>query len=259
MHSIKILFLAFLQGIAEFLPISSSGHLAAAKNWLGITTEGLALELLLHIGTLLAVIFFYRRRIAFLVLGLISRTGATRRAVFSLFAGCIPAVLAYLLFDDTIERCFDKGVSFSGAMLILTGFILLSTRLRKEGRIEDVGLKYALLIGIAQATALLPGISRSGMTISTARHLGIKWKESVDFSFLMSIILMAGATFVPLVKEGNSEFSNIDPTTAVAAIAISAITGYWALRLLIGILASRYFWLFGTYCIIVGIAAIAFC
>ena len=252
----KVLLLALLQGVAEFLPISSSGHLAIAGRWLGLDSPGAGLALLLHLGTLLSVVAFYRRRLARLAAGLVLGVRASWRQAGAIVLGCTPVAAAYALFGDNVKRCLDKGHPFMGAMLIVTGAVLLSTRLARKGRNGEMSPARALLVGAAQAFALLPGISRSGMTISAARHLGVERREAADFSFIMSIPLLAGAALMPLAKGQGLDLGGVSPALAVAAAALSAVTGYFSLRLLIGILSGPRFWIFGLYCVAAGALAL---
>jgi undecaprenyl-diphosphatase len=252
----KILLLAAFQGVAEFLPISSSGHLAIAEKLLGVDSPGSGMELLLHFGTLLAVLAFYRRRVALLLLGLALGVREAWRQTGLLLLGCIPAVAAYAMFKGFFERCEGRGVPFIGAMLVATGALLVSTRWARKGSKGEVGVLEALLVGLAQAAALLPGISRSGSTIATARHLGVEGRAAADYSFLMSAVLLTGASLQAAVKGGGAaDLGGICAGTAILAVAVSAVVGYYSLRMLIGVLAGRRFWMFGLYCLVAGAVA----
>lgn len=259
MEALKIVALAILQGITEFLPVSSSGHLSIAQSCFGMDAPGNSLEILLHFGTLLAVVWFYRAKLALLAIGVVRGIGDARRQALSLILGCVPAVAAYLCFGDFFEKCFDRGVGFTGAMLVVTGLVLLSLKFVRSGRGKgEVGIWRALLVGVAQAIALLPGISRSGSTIAAARHLGVDAGKAAEFSFLMSVPLLAGAAITPFLSRGSNALSDIGAAQALLAIAVSAITGYFSLRFLIRTLAGGRFWMFGIYCLAAGAAAIAF-
>lgn len=253
---LSLLALAVLQGVAEFLPISSSGHLALVKRWLDIPGDGSGLEMMLHFGTLLAVLAFYRHRLARLVAGMARLESSAWRQAVALVAGCLPAVVAYVLFDDAVDRCLGNA-AFMGAMLLVTGVVLVSTRWVQEGRVKEVGLGRALLIGLAQATALLPGISRSGTTITAARHLGVERREAADFSFLMSAVLLSGDLALSVVKgDLGTGLDGVGTGPAVVASGVSAVVGYISLRWLIRVLSGRHFWCFGFYCLLAGLALI---
>lgn len=255
--ALKIAALVILQGVAEFLPISSSGHLAIAGRLLGVEKPGNALELLLHLGTLLAIAVFYRRRIARLAAGVAVRERRAWRELFALAVSGVPAGLCYVLFKDGIDALMDGGARFTGAMLLVTGVLLVSTRFMRPGRLAEVGPLRALAIGLAQAAALLPGISRSGSTMAAARLLGVASREAADFSFMMTLPVMTGAAALRVASQGAAVFSGIGAGTALAAFALSAVTGYFALRLLIGVLGGPRLWLFGLYCLAAGAVALA--
>lgn len=253
----KVLLLAAFQGVAEFLPISSSGHLAIAERLLGVDNPGSGLELLLHFGTLLAVLAFYRRRIVQIVLGLASGTREAWRQAGLLLLGCLPAIVAYSLFKDFFKRCEGARVPFIGAMLLVTGAILVSTRWARKRGDGEVGVPSALIVGLAQAAALLPGISRSGATMSVARHLGVDGRAAADYSFLMSAVLLTGASLLAAVKGGDTASpGGIGTATAAMAVVVSAVVGYFSLRLLIGALSGRRLWMFGIYCLVAGAGAV---
>ncbi|MBR3085785.1 MAG: undecaprenyl-diphosphate phosphatase [Kiritimatiellae bacterium] len=257
--TLKIAALAIFQGIAEFLPISSSGHLAIAERLMGVDNPGKSLELLLHLGTLLAVVVFYRRRLARLALGVVRREGASLREAAAIVASCIPAGVCYCLFGDFIESSLDGGMRFIGAMLLVTGCILLSTRFMPQGRVGRVGLGRAAAIGLAQAVALLPGISRSGATMSAGRLLGVDSREAADFSFLMTIPILLGAAVLEVASDGLAPLAALGVGHSALAFVLSAATGYIAIRYLIGILGGGKLWLFGLYCFAAGLVAIFFC
>ena len=253
----SLLALAVLQGVAEFLPISSSGHLALVKRWLDIPGDGNGLEMMLHFGTLLAVLAFYRHRLVRLLAGIARLESSAWRQGVALVAGCLPAVAAYVLFDDAVDRCLGKGAAFTGAMLLVTGAVLISTCWAREGRANEVGVGRALLIGLAQAAALLPGISRSGATISAARHLGVERREAADFSFLMSAVLLSGKLALSVVKgDLGAGLDGVGAGPAAVAAGVSAIVGYVSLRWLIRVLSGRHFWCFGLYCLLAGMVLV---
>lgn len=257
MDTLHIVALAILQGVTEFLPVSSSGHLAIAQRCLKMDAPGNTLEILLHFGTFLAVLWFYRTRIALLLSGVARGDRQARRYAISVAVGCIPAVVAYFCFKDFFEACFDKGLAFTGSMLVITGIVLLSLKLVKKSESGEIGIWRAFLVGLAQAMALLPGISRSGSTIAAARHLGVDAKESADFSFMMTLPLLLGASVTPFLSHGSKALSDIGAVTALIAVAVSAVTGYVSLKFLIKILGGGRFWLFGLYCLAAGAISIA--
>jgi len=255
METLKIAALAIFQGIAEFLPISSSGHLAIAERLLGVDNPGKSLELLLHLGTLLAILVFYRRRLAGLALGVFRRERESLREAAAIVVSCIPAGIGYRLFDDFIESSLEGGLCFIGSMLVVTGFILLSTRFMRQGRVGRVGVGRAVVIGLAQTVALLPGISRSGSTMATGRLLGVDSREAADFSFLMTIPVLLGATVLEVASGDLAPLATLGVGHSLLAFALSAVTGYMAIRSLIGVLGGGKLWLFSLYCFAAGLVA----
>lgn len=249
----SVFILAVLQGVAEFLPISSSGHLVIGQHLLGLEDQGMRLNLGLHLGTLLSVCAFYRRTIW--------RILAERdwRYVLKIVLSAVPAVAVYLCFKDFIDGMFENA-RMVGALLMFTGAVLVGTRYIPRGRAE-VGWWRALLMGLGQAMAILPGVSRSGMTLASARAGGVDPEKSAEFSFLMSAPLIAGGMMLEVLKSLSAEQQAPDlaPWGAVAAgAAVAAVVGYVSLALLLRALKGRWFWLFGPYCIAAGLAAVIF-
>lgn len=254
MEIIKVLVLAVLQGIAEFLPISSSSHILIVGKFLGIDSEGLGLGVFLHAGTLLSICFYYRKRLAQLIVGIAKGDKSEWHMAITLILGSIPAALFYFIANDFIESRFEGKLRFTGLMLIITGLALLSLRIfRRTGDSAKVGFGRALLIGIAQALAIIPGISRSGATIVCARHLGVGGKDAADFSFLMSLPLVAGALVMQLLDLGKGDSQcTYDIGIMLLAVIVSFAVGCFAIRILIRLLAGAKFWLFGFYCLLAG-------
>lgn len=192
MSYLDAVILGIIQGLTEFLPVSSSGHLVLAEALLGVKQPGVSFEILLHLGTLLAVLIYFRERIGRMILSLFnSELKTERRWILYIIIGTIPAGLVGYTLDDFFEQAFSKPI-LAAAMLIVTGLILLSTKLvrKREKTLTPVS---SILIGIGQAMAIMPGISRSGTTISAGLLLGIKPAEAAEFSFLLSIPAIGGA------------------------------------------------------------------
>lgn len=263
---LKIVFLAVLQGVAEFLPVSSSGHLVISQHFLGVQAEGMRLDICLHAGTLISIVFFYRETIW----GILTRcfsfrtAGADRREawlfVFKILMSSVPAVLLYFLFAEEVEAFFENA-KMVGALLMFTGAVLIGTRYLPRGK-KDVGFFAALLMGLGQAIALLPGVSRSGMTLATARTSGIKPEKAAEFSFLMSAPLILGALILEIVKSLSAPAVEADAqvswTMLAVGMAIAAAVGYFSLKILLKALKGRWFWIFGPYCLLAGLATVLF-
>ncbi|MEI6647595.1 MAG: undecaprenyl-diphosphate phosphatase [bacterium] len=254
----QIILLAILQGIAEFLPISSSGHLVLGQAVMGLKTQGVTLEVALHVGTLLSTLVFYRKEIFAILKGIFTGCRDSYQLAMQIVVSALPAVFFYLLFKDRIESTFESP-AIVGIALMFTGCILLALRWIPAQE-KGLSLWRALFIGIAQAIAVLPGVSRSGMTISAARMSGVSAEKSAEFSFLASIPLIAGAALKKLLDSFSEApvqgAGALSPLLLVTGICISAIVGYFALSLLVRILRGRYFWCFGIYCLIAGCCTI---
>jgi len=181
----KQILLGIVQGLTEFLPVSSSGHLVILKHWLDFKGEGVIMEVVLHFATLLAIIIFFRKRIP---------DYAKKDKILRIIVGTIPIVLTGFILKDKIEILFGNYllVTFT---LSLTGFMLFLSKKAKEYK-EEMDLKSAFIIGIAQALALTPGISRSGFTVAAALLLGVTREEAFEFSFILAIPALLGAFII---------------------------------------------------------------
>jgi undecaprenyl-diphosphatase len=236
-----------IQGLTEFLPISSSGHLVLIPALLGREGPDLATSAMLHLGTLVAVLVYYRTDV--MQMARFERSG--RRLLTLIAIGTIPAVVLGLTFKSKIEELTEDPRTVA-IFLILTGFVLLATMLLRPGRrgVTDLDPKDAGLIGLAQALALIPGVSRSGMTISAGLARGMDPVEAARFAFLLGIPAIAGAgllSMADLVSEGTGITASIIVGTIVAGVA-----GYFAIALLIRILTQVGLAPFGVYCVLVG-------
>ncbi|MDZ8117092.1 undecaprenyl-diphosphate phosphatase [Pontiella agarivorans] len=250
---LKVILLAVIQGVTEFLPVSSSGHLVLSKYFLGLDASGGAsLEIVLHAGTLISILAFYRKHLAEVITGVLKGRRESIRFVLLILLGCIPAIIVGFSLKDQLEAAFAHPVYVSCA-LIATGLFLIASHFPKAGN-KKVGWISGLIIGIAQACAMMPGISRSGSTIGMSRFLGIEPKEAAEYSFLMSAPLLAGVSLLYLLdccKEGNSSGSSV--VELVVGFAVSAVVGYFSLKWLVSLLQRGRFWRFGIYCLSVGL------
>lgn len=240
-----------VQGLTEFLPVSSSGHLVILHSFLGYAEPKVLEGVLLHAGTLVAVIIFFRRDIVALL--------RNYRGLGVIIAGTIPVVVVGFVFSDKIERLF-VNVRIVGMALIFTGAWLfagdLASRFKKEtsGK-KGFSIRQAFLVGIAQACALIPGISRSGATISAGLALGKSRQEAFRFSFLLSIPAVLGALIYKL--GGASQYGLEDIAGPVLWGSVTAcLTGIIALWFLRKVLLTKRFYFFSIYCWIVGLIAL---
>lgn len=264
--------LALIQGLCEFLPVSSSGHLALAQAMFGLEEPEVAFDIVLHLATLLAVVFFYRRAIFELLLELkclpdLIKGGAPtfktfyqtrpnfRFCVFVCLAS-LPTAIIGLAFKD-IFIYVSTSTLFVGCALLVTGSVLkISGKFSGDsGRdILDMRLKDALIIGLAQGVAITPGISRSGSTISAALILGLRRELATRFSFIVSIPAIVGALVLELRHGFDSSFSAF---SFALGFATAGLSGYLALKLLVYIIKKNSFGKFAYYCWVVGLLAIA--
>jgi undecaprenyl-diphosphatase len=245
--------LGILQGLTEFFPVSSSGHLVIAQVFLGVRQEGILMEVLLHLGTALVVFAYYKEKAGYLLAPRLD--GERNRYRAAILVGLIPAVVVGLFLRDRIEALFETPYPTLGA-LAATGLLLLATRYAttKERRLT---LTVALVIGIAQAVAILPGISRSGATIATALFLGLPRKEAAQFSFLLSVPAVLGAALLTARDLPGASPDGGFLLPALAGMVAAMVAGYLALRYLIRIVEAGRIDRFGWYCLAAALVATA--
>lgn len=249
---LDVMVLAVLQGIAEFLPVSSSGHLVIVQNLLKINTAGMRLEVVLHLGTMVSIMVYYRSVLLSLARGVLRGDRESWATVGHVVLSAVPAVFFYLLCHDKVDAFYESPRAVGG-FLIFTGVVLCALRWMRcgEGRVTA---PRAFLTGLAQALAVLPGISRSGMTISAARMSGIAPDKAAEFSFLMCLPLLAGAALLDLLGVTAQQGSGALPGwLLLAGAAVSAAVGFVSLALLVRTLRGGRFWMFGLYCFAAGL------
>ncbi len=252
MTLLSVIILAVIQGLTEFLPVSSSGHLALAGMIMKVPEGDMTFEIVVHLGTLMAVLAVYMKDLSELVSGLFRRKRESLVLAGLLIIGSIPAAVAGFLLADSIEKAFNSPVLVS-VMLLITGCVLFSTRFVKSGNRNNPTITGSLIVGISQAMALLPGISRSGFTISTGLFAGIRKEKAARFSFMLSIPAIAGAA---VLKLGDTGSSGIDLSLMITGFVISALTGYLALRILLKFLRAGKFSIFAWYCWLLGLSGL---
>ena len=254
---LKIMVLSVVQGLTEFLPVSSSGHLVLAKHFLGLESPGVSLELFLHGGTLLAVIVFYRAKLLALLLGFFRGERAALLYALWVFVSMIPAGAMYVWKGDAVETAYGSPLAVS-VLLMVTGAALLSLYVveHRAPRRRPFGWFDALLMGVFQMIAMLPGVSRSGSTIFVARLMGVKPADAAEFSFIMSLPVIGGAVLVEILKDGVSP-GGLDPWHCLAGAAVAAVVGWLAIGGLIRLLGRGRFHWFGFYCVAAGAASLA--
>jgi undecaprenyl-diphosphatase len=264
MTTVETIILGIIQGLTEFLPVSSSGHLVVGKNLLGLREPELLLDTVLHFGTLMAVCLYFRedlRQIIREVWRLIPKAQGPRpepgphaRLAFMVVIGSIPTALIGLIFKDPLERLFGSP-AIVGAMLVVTGLIVGITRLIPEahGRRDQVTILMALAIGAAQGLAIVPGISRSGATIVCGLLLGLNRDLAGRFSFILCIPAIIGALLLQLDM---AAVTRVGAVSLVVGFFVSALVGFLALRLLMRIVRRGHFYYFAPYCWAIGLLTI---
>jgi undecaprenyl-diphosphatase len=263
MDLLESFLLGLLQGITEFLPISSSGHLVLAQHLLGLDSEkGITFEIVVHFGSLLSIILYFRRDIlsilqqSFILLSTPSTLrkyslwSAEQRVILYILISMIPAFLVGIFLKSYIEDAFESPFWVS-SMLIITGFVLFSTKYAGR-RTSELNPTNAAMIGVAQAIAILPGISRSGSTIAMAQHLGLSRDDSARFSFLMVIPVIAGAMLLEIIDLLQVDVI-IDYSVLFTGFFSSAVSGYIALVFLIKVIRRFGIHWFAIYCWCVGL------
>jgi undecaprenyl-diphosphatase len=251
-----MLLLAVVQGLTEFLPVSSSGHLVLFQHFLGTREGDVFFDIILHVGTLGSILVVYRREILRLL-------KCDRRALGylgSLAAGTVPAVVVGLLFKSQIEDLFHSPV-FAAAGLVVTAGILFSTRFSVPGGPlaepwvpRAPSLTKAMLIGTAQVFAILPGISRSGSTIAAALWAGLPRAEAARFSFLLAIPAIGGALVLQLM--GGHAVDSAETLRLILAGLTSFAVGLTAIRWTALAVVQAHFWKFSVYCLVLGVAVL---
>ena len=251
---LDVTFLAILQGVAEFLPISSSGHLVIGQHVLGVKDAGLQLDVFLHVGTLLSVALYYRKSLWRIV--------AERDFSYlaKIVLSALPAVAVYVIFKEEVESLFNN-TKMVGALLMFTGAVLAGTRFLPTGT-KGVSFLRALWMGCMQAMALLPGVSRSGMTLAAARSGKVEPSKSAEFSFLMSAPLILGGMFLEILKMFRAADDVAQDGVGIGLLMwgalLAAAVGYFSLVALVKTLKGRWFWLFGPYCVTAGLLTLCF-
>lgn len=255
---LRALILGIVQGLTEFLPVSSSGHLELAKYLLqddSVASESLLMTVTLHAATALATLLVFRREVWLILRGLFRfRWNEETRFVWYIVLSMIPATVVGLLFDEQLEQLFDRQILLVGFMLIVTGLLLfLADRARPSKK--GVGAWDAVVIGISQAIAILPGISRSGATISTSVLLGIDRERAARFSFLMVVPLILGKMALD-IRDGAFNQTDSPITELLIGFVAAFVTGYLACVWMIRLVKASKLRYFSIYCFIIAILAI---
>ena len=251
----KIVILALVQGITEFLPISSSGHLSILKTFLDINSDGALIEVVLHAGTLMSILLFYRKRLSKIFKKILNKDEESLRFFSFVIVAIIPIGIIGFIFGDSIEYLFNN-TKLVCLFLIITGIFLIFSNFWRS-KTSSFNIRKSFLIGLAQMFAILPGMSRSGLTIGMGNIIGIDAKKSAEFSFIIAIPVLTGV-IVKYFLNLDWDSISISINYLFLGLIISFITGLLSLRWLISLLEKGKFWYFGLYCIFIGLISLLF-
>lgn len=264
MSTIETILMGLLQGLTEYLPVSSSGHLAIAAALFGVDGEqNLTFTIAVHVATVLSTLVILWKEIVWIFKGLFRWDGtlnSEQRYALAIIVSMIPVGIVGVFFKDYVEEIFSAGLLVVGCCLLLTAALLIFSYYARARQKEEVTLRDAFIIGLAQAVAVLPGVSRSGSTIATGLLLGNKKETLAQFSFLMVIPPILGEALLDTIKVMHS---GVDAATAgigilplVAGFAAAFISGCIACKWMINIVRRGKLIYFGIYCAIIGTALI---
>jgi undecaprenyl-diphosphatase len=248
--------LGLVQGLTEFLPVSSDGHLAVIGHVAGVRTPGVFVEVALHVATLGSILVVYGRRFWDLGVGVLRRRPEALRYAGLLIIGMIPAGLVGVFLEHLIERAFDSLVA-AGVGFLITGALLWSTKNRPVAGATEPTPGGALIIGLTQAFAPLPGISRSGTTIASGLWVGLGSVAAADFSFLMAIPLIAGAGLFE-ARHASVDIAQVGAVPLLVGCIVAFLSGVFAIRFLVAMLRRGQFYIFAPYCFAIGLFTLAY-
>jgi undecaprenyl-diphosphatase len=258
MSWLEALILGLLQGLTEFLPVSSSGHLVLAKVLFGIEERDLTFIVVVHGATVLSTVVVFWTEISKLFKGSLEfKWNSETRYISIIAVSMIPIMAVGLLFKDQVESIFDGGLWIVGGALLLTALLLTLAHYKKDGN-RDINFKDAFIIGLAQAVAVIPGLSRSGTTIATGLLLGNKRAAIAQFSFLMVLVPILGEnllTVISMVKDGISAFGGISVIALLVGFLAAFASGLFACKFMINLVKKGKLIYFAIYCVLAAVLA----
>ena len=259
----EAIILGIVQGLTEFLPVSSSGHLIIGKELLGVAVNPDAettFEVLVHCATVLSTIFVFRGEIWKLLQGFFQfKFNEETQYLVKIGISMIPVLIVGVFFEKQVKAFFGEGVLLVGCMLIVTAILLSLTHFVKFKQRKEISYLSAFIIGISQAIAVLPGLSRSGTTISTGLLLGNKKESIAKFSFLMVLVPILGKTFLDLLGgEFSPAVSGISMSAMIAGFLTAFLSGLFACKVMIAIVKRSKLIYFAIYCGIAGLVSLIF-
>lgn len=263
MDWIQALIMGIVQGLTEYLPVSSSGHLTILSTFFGIDgADNLEFTVAVHVATVLSTLVILWKEIDWILKGLFKfEMNAETKYALNIVVSMIPVGIIGLFFKDKVEEAFGSGLLIVGVMLIVTAVLLTFSYLAKPRQKEHISLWDAFVIGIAQACAVLPGLSRSGSTIATGLMLGNKKEKLAQFSFLMVIPPILGEALLDVLKAVKGEEAlggSIDPFALTVGFIAAFLSGCFACKLMINIVKKGKLIYFGYYCFVVGAAVLIY-
>lgn len=264
MNEFQALVLGLIQGLTEYLPVSSSGHLAIGSYLFGVNGEdNLTFTIAVHVATVLSTLVILWKEVAWIFKGLFKfQMNSETRYAINILVSMIPVGIVGLFFKDKVEEVFGSGLFIVGLMLLLTAALLTFSYFAKPRQKEHISLKDAFIIGLAQAAAVMPGLSRSGSTIATGLLLGDKKEKLAQFSFLMVIPPILGEALLDVVKaaRGGAEAAVGDISLTALAIGFAAafVAGCLACKWMINIVKKGKLIYFAVYCALVGVVTLIF-
>ena len=262
MDWIQALILGIVQGLTEYLPVSSSGHLAIISHFFGIDgEESLMFTVAVHVATVLSTLVMLWREIDWILKGLFKfEMNEETKYALNILVSMIPVGIVGLFFKDKVEEAFGSGLLIVGVMLMLTAVLLIFSYYAKPRQKEHLSLWDAFVFGVAQACAVLPGLSRSGSTIATGLMLGNKKEKLAQFSFLMVIPPILGEALLDIMKamKGEAVMGNIGTFPLVIGFLAAFLSGCFACKLMISVVKKGKLVYFGIYCAIIGLAVLVY-
>ena len=260
MDWLQALILGLIQGLTEYLPVSSSGHLAIGSYLFGINGEdNLAFTIVVHVATVLSTFVILWSEIDWIFRGLFKfKMNDETKYFLNIVVSMIPIGIVGVFFKDTVEEIFGSGLLIVGCMLLLTALLLTFSYFAKPRVKENISWKDALIIGLAQACAVMPGLSRSGSTIATGLMLGNKKEKMAQFSFLMVIPPILGEALLDVIKmaKGHNPFGDVSTIALVVGFVAAFVSGCMACKWMINIVKKGKLIYFGIYCAIAGAVTI---
>lgn len=259
MSILEAIVLGLVQGLTEFLPVSSSGHLVIGKELLGIDSSGVAFEVVVHAATVLSTLVAFRKDILELLSGVLKfKMNGQTIYVFKILISMVPVFIVGMFLKDHVEALFGEGTIVVGIALLVTSFLLYLSGVLKPKE-KGITFRNALIIGVAQSVAVIPGLSRSGATISTGLLLGARREDIAKFSFLMVLVPILGEAFLELVSGGfASESTGIGVLPLAAGFLAAFTSGLFACKAMIALVKKTKLKGFALYCAILGVIAIIY-